>query len=209
MIRASLKYNLLATLWAPPFYYKDLSEDGVVVFYKECLERINDKSLNVILYNYPSNTCVPLTHAIVERLYALFPDNIMGLKDSGYVYDGTLAYIKKYPHLKIYVGKDIDTSSLVSQGAVGTISAFANIAPNLMNSVYEYGLDNTKPNRNDEINKLWNIVFQHYFISSMKGIVSTIKNEKKWNIVRPPLFSLTPAEANELVRQIKHSNINK
>lgn len=156
MIRESLRYNLLAVLWNPPFYYKNLSEDGIVAFYQECLERVNDKSLNVILYNYPSNTCVPITRTIVERLFNLFPDNIIGLKDSSYNYEETLAFLKNFPHLKIYAGKDIDTSSLVSQGAVGTISAFANIAPNLMNSLYEHGLDKTKPNRNDEANKVAN-----------------------------------------------------
>jgi dihydrodipicolinate synthase/N-acetylneuraminate lyase len=74
----------------------------------------------------------------VERLFNLLPENIIRLKDSSYKYEETLAFLKNFPHLKIYAGKDIDTSSLVSQGAVGTISALANIAPNLMNSLYEY-----------------------------------------------------------------------
>ena len=131
-----------------------------------------------------------------------------GLKDSSYDFEQSLAYIKKFPQLKIYAGKDIDTSELVRLGAVGTISAFGNVAPALMNSLYEYGLDSkTKPNRNDEINKLWNIVFKHYFISSMKGILSVRKSEIKWNIVRPPLASLSTEEANELVRLIDESAI--
>jgi 4-hydroxy-tetrahydrodipicolinate synthase len=207
MIDTALKYNVLAVLWHPPFYYKNLSDDGVVAFYKESIERVNNKTLKVVLYNFPMLTGVPITHNIIEKLYNLFPQNIIGVKDSCFDYDKTFDLIKKFPHLKIYVGKDTDTSELVRNGAVGAIVALSNIVPNLMSSLYEYGKDNTKPNRNDEINKLWNLISQHYLICSVKAIMAS-KKGPKWNVARPPLFVITQIEAEELVRGVKEANIN-
>jgi 4-hydroxy-tetrahydrodipicolinate synthase len=159
MIRESLRLNCLAVLWHPPFYYKNLADHGVIEYYKQCLDRIEDRSaLKVILYNFPANTCVPVTHNIIEQLMTAYPGNIMGMKDSSFSYDHTYQIIQRFPKLKMYVGKDTDTSELVRNGACGAIVAFSNMAPDLMQSLYEYGKDNTKPNRNDEILKLWDIV---------------------------------------------------
>jgi 4-hydroxy-tetrahydrodipicolinate synthase len=91
-------------------------------FFKECLERVNaltstNKCLKVVLYNFPTLTGVELTHNIVAQLYSLFPSNIMGIKDSGCNFEHTLAYVERFPQLKIYAGKDTDTSELVRGGA--------------------------------------------------------------------------------------------
>ena len=208
MINTALSYNVLAVLWHPPYYFKNLSDDGVVEFYKESIERVNSNSLKVILYNFPMFTGVPLSHSIIERLYNLFPKNIIGIKDSGFDYDKTLALIKRFPQLKVYVGKDSDTSELVRNGAVGAIVALSNIVPRLMCSLYEYGLDSTKPNRNEEINKLWNLIGQHYLICSVKAIMASEKGPK-WNVARPPLFAITQEQVEALAKQVKEANINK
>ena len=208
MIQTALSYNVLAVLWHPPYYFKNLSDDGVVEFYKQSIERVNNPSLKVILYNFPMFTGVPLNHQIIERIYNLFPDTIVGIKDSGFDYDKTLALIKTFPKLKVYVGKDTDTSELVRNGAVGAIVALSNIAPRLMVSLYEYGLDNTKPNRNDEINNLWGLIGRHYLICSVKAIMASQKGPK-WNVALPPLFVITPEQAQSLVQGVKDANIGK
>jgi 4-hydroxy-tetrahydrodipicolinate synthase len=95
MVREALRHKVLAVLWHPPFYFKNLSDDGVIAFYKECLTRINDKSLKVILYNFPANTGVPVNQNIVGKLYDMFPDNIKGVKDSSFSFDHTLGLIQK------------------------------------------------------------------------------------------------------------------
>ena len=208
MVRTAMSYNVLAVLWHPPYYFKNLSEDGVVAFYKESIEKVDDPRLKVILYNFPLCTGVPMTQNIIQRLCDLFPQNILGVKDSSFDYDNTLSLIKAFPQLKIYVGKDTDTSELTRNGAAGAIVALSNIAPNLMYSLYEYGKDNTKPNRNDEINKLWALIGKHYLICSVKAIMASQKGPK-WNVARPPLFVITPEQAETLVREVKEANIQK
>jgi len=214
MIRESLRLQCLAVLWHPPFYYKNLSDDGVVHYYSQCLDAIEDKSaLKVVLYNFPANTCVPVTHGMIARLMAAYPDNIMGMKDSSFSYDHTLELIKTFPKLKLYVGKDTDTSELVRNGAVGAIVAFSNMVPDLMQSLYEYGLDSSKPNRNDEMTKLWSIVNGNNTrvgaigLSALKGLMAAL-NGPKWRVTRPPLTPLTHQEAEQLGREMREQNIS-
>ncbi len=208
MIREALKYNVLAVLWHPPYYFKNLSEDGVVAFYHQALQKVNDKDIKVVLYNFPMFTGVPMTHGIIEKIYNLYPNNIIGIKDSGFDYDKTLALIKSFPQLKVYVGKDTDTSELVRNGAVGAIVAISNIAPRLMVSLYEYGLDSSKPNRNDEINNLWGLIGRHYLISSVKAIMASQKGPK-WNMALPPLMTISSEQAESLVQGLKDAKIEK
>jgi 4-hydroxy-tetrahydrodipicolinate synthase len=210
MIKESIKLNCLAVLWNPPFYFKNLNDEGIINFYSACLNHIEDKStLKVILYHFPANTCVPITHNIIDKLYAAYPENILGVKDSSFSFEHTLELIQKYPQLKIYVGKDTDTSELVRHGACGAIVALSNVVPNLMRSLYDYGKDESKPNRNEEILKLWSIIGQHYLICSVKGIKASQENAHKWLVARPPLFPLSMEQAHELVRQMKEANVNK
>lgn len=104
MLKAAIKFKVLAVLWHPPYYYKNLADEGTILFYKECLEKVNDKSLKVILYNFPALTHVPLTHNIIGRLLELFPDNIIGIKDSSFDYYHTLSLIKTFPApFKVYI----------------------------------------------------------------------------------------------------------
>jgi 4-hydroxy-tetrahydrodipicolinate synthase len=208
MVQTAQKHNVLSVLWHPPTYFKNLSEDGIVNFYKICLERVNDKNLKVILYNFPNVTGVELTDNVIQRLVDLFPLNIWGMKDSSFSYEHTLHWIQRFPKLKVYVGKDTDTSELTRNGAAGAICALSNICPKLMCSLYEYGKDSSKPNRNDEINKLWAVISKHYLICSVKGIQASQKGPK-WNVARPPLHPLTPKEVEDIARDVKENGINK
>jgi dihydrodipicolinate synthase/N-acetylneuraminate lyase len=87
----------------------------------------------------------------------------------------------------------------VRNGAVGAIVALSNVFPNLMCSLYEYGLDNTKPNRNDEINKLWDLISRHNLICSVKAIMTSQTKNPKWNVALPPLFPITQDEVRLMV----------
>ena len=183
-------------------------------FFKECLERVNaltstNKCLKVVLYNFPTLTGVELTHNIVAQLYSLFPSNIMGIKDSGCNFEHTLAYVEQFPQLKIYAGKDTDTSELVRRGAAGGIGSLANFIPELMRSLCEFGKDETRVDRNEEINNLVPNINKHWAICSMKSIMGVLTNNKQWNVARPPFYTLSWEQGEELVRLMKEARINK
>ena len=69
-------------LLLPPFYYKNVPEDGVFAYYAEVIERVADWRLKVFLYHIPQMSGVPITHGLIARLVKTYGPVIAGLKDS-------------------------------------------------------------------------------------------------------------------------------
>jgi dihydrodipicolinate synthase/N-acetylneuraminate lyase len=78
-----------------------------------------------------------------------------------------------------------------------------------MRSLYEFGKDETKANLNEEINNLVPIINKHWAICSMKAIMGVLTNNKQWNVARPPFYTLSWEQGEELVRLMKEARINK
>lgn len=212
LIKAAQSHKCCAVLWHPPFYYKNLNDQGVVEFFSRCLDLVDDTTLKCVLYHFPANTGVPITHGCITQLMRKYPSNILGVKDSSFSLDHTTELIQRFPQLKIFVGKDTDTAELVRRGACGAIVALANVAPKLMRSLYDHGKDGSShPNRQEEIDALWSIIGQHYLICSVKGIKaaqSEGKDQEKWLFARPPLSPITMEQANELLKQMKDKHVD-
>jgi len=193
LAQASLEANCLAVLVLPPFFYKRVSDEGVVAFYREMIQKVGDPALRVILYHIPQYSGVPLNRYIIQTLKNEFPDTIIGIKDS----EGNPALVNEVliecPSINVFSARELYLSEAVQLGAVGTISGLANIFPELLCSLYEYGKNQQKPNRNPEVKKHIDILNDYPIIPALKEILAYQKGEKgdKWKVLRPPLVPLS------------------
>ena len=82
--QASLAYDAgcRGILLMPPFYFKDVSDDGLFAAYSEVIERVGDARMRVYLYHFPQMTAVPFGPDLIERLRSRYPEIIAGMKDS-------------------------------------------------------------------------------------------------------------------------------
>ena len=69
-------------LMLPPFYYKNVSDEGLFRFFSEIVERVGDARLRIYLYHIPPVTMIGFSPGLVERLLARYPGVIAGMKDS-------------------------------------------------------------------------------------------------------------------------------
>src|SRR6266496_1368929 len=69
-------------LMLPPFYYKDVGEEGLYRYFSEVVQRVGDARLKIYLYHIPPVAVVGITTGLVERLLAAYPNAIAGMKDS-------------------------------------------------------------------------------------------------------------------------------
>ena len=69
-------------LMLPPFYFKNVSDDGVFAYYSEIIERVGSDKLGIYLYHIPQFTQVPITLSLIERLLKRYPNTVLGAKDS-------------------------------------------------------------------------------------------------------------------------------
>ena len=70
----AVKAGCAGVLMLPPFYYKDVSEDGLYRNFAEVVERVGDARLRIYLYHIPPVAVVGITLKLVERLLKALPD---------------------------------------------------------------------------------------------------------------------------------------
>ena len=69
-------------LMLPPFYYKDVSDDGLFAYFSEVIQQVGLSSLQVYIYNIPQVTKVNISLTLLDRLITAYPNTVVGMKDS-------------------------------------------------------------------------------------------------------------------------------
>ena len=133
MLEKSLMYQQLGAdglLLIPPYYNKS-NEEGIYQHFKTVADAVD---IPCIMYNVPGRTGCSISVRNVERL-AEHP-NIMGIKEAS----GSIAYASDIAHclgpdFKMYSGNDDMVVPLMSLGASGVISVWANVQPTLVHDM--------------------------------------------------------------------------
>lgn len=127
MVMKSLSYERLGVdglLLITPYYNK-CNEEGMYQHFKAVLDAVN---IPCILYNVPGRTGCNMSEAVVARL-AQHP-NAFGIKEAS----GNMSYAAKIARyvnedFRMYSGNDDIIVPMMSLGASGVISVWANIMP--------------------------------------------------------------------------------
>ena len=130
MLAKSLAYQRLGVdglLLITPYYNKS-NEEGIYRHFATVLDAVD---IPCILYNVPGRTGCSISVANVERLSR--HDNVLGIKEAS----GSISYATDIAHLigptfKMFSGNDDMVVPLMSLGASGVISVWANVQPALV-----------------------------------------------------------------------------
>jgi 4-hydroxy-tetrahydrodipicolinate synthase len=178
-----------AVLLAPPFYFKDVGDDGLFAWFAGLFEKLGSRARDIFLYNIPAVTAVTLSVALIGRLREAFPEVIKGVKDSSGNWAYTQALLAAHADLVILIGDERHLAHGVRLGAQGAISGLANIvAPRLLPLVRE-GRDNAG------IVQLVDELLKYPVTPALKALIAQKTNDKEWLRARPPLTAMTQADA--------------
>jgi len=83
-------------LMLPPFYYKDVNEEGLYRYFSEVVQRVGDARLKIYLYHIPPVAVIGITTGLVERLLAAYPNAIAGMKDSSGDWNNTKTFLDAF-----------------------------------------------------------------------------------------------------------------
>ena len=111
----------------PPFYIKDVTDDGLFAYYARLIERVGSDDLRIYLYHIPPVAHVGLSIELVQRLHSAFPAQIVGIKDSSGDWANTRRLLTEVPGLIVYPGSELPLFEALALGAAGCITATANI----------------------------------------------------------------------------------
>lgn len=183
MAEISVAEGCLALLLAPPCFYKNVEEEGVIAFYRAVAKKV--PQVKIILYHIPQLTGVPLSLSVIEALRKEFPNQIAGIKES----EGNLPFLKnilhRFPGFPLFIGKETHIIEGIHLGAAGVICGLANICQPLITTLYAQGKKGLAPNPR-EIEELSQSFRNVQFIPALKAALMKKKGDA-WFWVRPPL----------------------
>src|SRR5207248_826641 len=92
----AVEHGCAGVLMLPPFYYKDVNEEGLYRYFSEVVQRVGDVRLKIYLYHIPPVAVVGITRGLVERLLAAYPNAIAGMKDSSGDWNHTRMFLDAF-----------------------------------------------------------------------------------------------------------------
>src|SRR5437868_11334238 len=140
----AVEYGCAGVLTLPPFYYKNVSEEGLYRYFSEVVQRVGDTRLKIYLYHIPPVAIVGVSVKLVERLLKAYPNAIAGMKDSSGDWNNTKAFldafaVRAHPArtgFDVFVGSESFLLANMRNGGAGTISATANVNPAAIHKLY-------------------------------------------------------------------------
>ena len=211
----AVKHGCAGVLMLPPFYYKNISEEGLYRYFSEVVQRVADTRLKIYLYHIPPVAIVGITPKLVERLLKSYPNTIAGMKDSSGDWNNTKTFLDAFASdgFDVFVGSESFLLANMRNGGAGTISATANVNPAAIHKLYVTCKQPKIENRKSKLEHLQvrlNVVREVFssrkfpsMIAALKQAIAIYRNDPEWTRVRPPLVALTAAQANLLAADLK------
>lgn len=202
LTREAVENHCESALILPPFFYKNLSDEGLAAYYSRVIDAVGSSKLRVYLYHIPQFTGVPITLGVVEQLLKAYSNTIAGIKDSSGDWSNTEQFLTRFPGIDIFPSSEALLEKALPLGAAGCISATANIQPKaIAKAISTYGTSDY-PSRQSAITAVRKVVQNYPMIGALKRIVAQRTGVKSWSDVRPPLVTLQDAPAERLMRDL-------
>lgn len=214
----AVKNGCAGVLMLPPFYYKDVSKEGLYRYFSEVVQRVGDTHLRIYLYHIPPVAIVGITPGLVERLLKAYPNAIAGMKDSSGDWNNTRTFLDAFSRegFDVFVGSETFLLANMRNGGAGTISATANVNPAAIYELYAECSRNQKSDIGHQTSELeqqqarLNVVREVFssrkfpsVIAALKQAIAIYANDPDWARVRPPLVALTAEQAKLLAAELK------
>jgi len=208
----AVRHGCAGVLMLPPFYYKDLSEEGLYRYFSEVVQRVGDTRLKIYLYHIPPVAIVGITPKLVERLLKAYPTAIAGMKDSSGDWNNTKIFLDAFAEngFDVFVGSESFLLANMRNGGVGTISATANVNPAAIHKLYRQwntaGDADNADQQQSKLNAVREVFSSRKFpsmIAALKQAIAIHRNDPEWSRVRPPLVELTKEQAKLLAAELK------
>lgn len=203
LTRHATQAGAFGCLLLPPFFLKGVPDQGVIDAYRWVIDQVADPRLRIVLYHIPQVSGVPLSHHVIDTLKTLYPQTIIGIKDSSGQREGSLAFAQAFmPPLQVWVGNEPDLQVMAARGSVGAVSGVANVLPHLLQRLVA-PFDGPDAARDlQRVQDFIGILGGYGMTAAFKDIMAILTGDPGWRRVRPPLVALTDAEYQLLVAQV-------
>lgn len=202
LTRHAVQLGARGCLVLPPFFLKGVPDEGVIDYYTQLVEAVDDSRLRLVAYHIPQVSGVPLSLAVIEALLGRFPGRVIGLKDSGCQRETSLAFAAAFmSRLQVWVGNEPDLQTLAGVGARGAVSGVGNIAPRLVQRLIQGAASPGAERDAQDVKELLAILGGYGLTAAFKSTMTLLTGHDGWRRVRAPLVALDDAAHERLAAQ--------
>lgn len=208
--RHATAMGVKGVLMLPPFYYKGVSDEGLFRYFSEVIERVGDEDLRVYLYHIPPVSQVPLSLALIERLFKAYPKTVAGLKDSSGDWANTQSVIEQFGQdgFEVYAGSEAFLLQTLRAGGAGCISATANVNPAAIARLAKNWQASDADEQQAALVRTRKVFERFPVISALKAATARFSDDEQWAQLRPPLVELNEQQRGELFALLDDAGFN-
>ena len=188
-------------LLLPPFYYKGPTDDGLLAYFNEVVQRVGG-AINLYLYNFPQQSAIPFSVDFISRLLKQNFGKFKGIKDSSGNYENGLSYVENFAKdgFEVYAGDDTLMKPLLEKGSAGCITAASNVNCSIAARVYAGWNTSDGAVAHEILSATRKAVTSVPMIPALKALVARNTGDPRWKYIRPPHLLLTAAQEAALYR---------
>lgn len=186
-------------LLLPPFYYKNPSEDGLLAYFSEVIDRIGG-GISIYLYNFPQQSAIPFSVAFFERLLKKYPTVFKGVKDSSGNFENGKSYVDAFAKdgFEVYAGDDTLLLPLLKLGAAGCITAAGNLNSSVAATVYANWNNPTGEAAAITLAATRKAAVSVPLIPGLKAMKARLTGDAGWRYSRPPNIAISAEQQASL-----------
>ena len=197
LTKSALRSGYYNVLVLPPYYYKNVNDDGLFAFYSRLIHLVDDRRLRIYLYHFPQMSATPLSPGLVARLCKTFGRTIAGLKDSSGDFEQSRAFVQATggvaSNFDVFPSSEEFLNIGLKTGCAGVISGSTNAFARLAQEANVK--DNLEQARKMELVRAARAFTQRFpLVPSMKYFEAIRTGNMNWLRVLPPLEEMTPAQ---------------
>jgi 4-hydroxy-tetrahydrodipicolinate synthase len=190
LTRHATELGFAGALVLPPFYYKGVTDDGLIAYVDTLVKATARNPIPIYLYHFPAMSGLPWHVALIKRLLEKFPGRIVGLKDSS----GDMAYARSAAAISkdfaVFPSTEAALLEARDGAFAGCISATANLNADLCARAWRQG-DAVALDAAVAIRKLFD---GKPLVSGVKALLAHIHGDPVLARVKPPLSTLTVSD---------------
>jgi len=195
LTRHAAEIGFAGALVLPPFYYKSVSDDGLVAYLNALVQATDAQPIPIYLYHFPAMSGLHWHVALIKRLLEVFPGRMAGLKDSS----GDMAFARSAAAISsdfsVFPSTEACLIDARNGAFAGCISATANCNPDLCARAWAEG-DTAALEQAVAIRKLFD---GKPLVSGVKALLAHIHGDPALSRVKPPLAAFSAADRASVV----------
>ncbi len=190
LTREAVECGFAGVLVIPPFYFKEISNNAAVAYYRRLIDQVDRPDLKLYLYHFPALSGVPFAIESIARLVEEFPEIVVGLKDSSGAPGFADEIAANFPGFDVFPSSEALLQRARDRGWAGCISASVNVTAPLAARVWKHN----ELEAQSALAGIRAILASFPMIPAVRYIVARLRHDDAWMRAVPPLGSLNPLE---------------